>query len=106
MYILFFKITAFTHAISWVFFILTSNKCSDFAGIYFSVCMVIVCLSCVFAVWVLFLHFRGDSRPVPSWAKNLFLKKLRFVLCDTSRVGNLEQGAMSEDDKVLAFIYM
>lgn len=69
----------------------------SFTGVYFSVCMVIVCLSCMFAVWVLYLHFREISTsPVPLWAKRLFLMKLRFILCDTAKIGNLDQEAEKE----------
>ncbi|XP_062588977.1 neuronal acetylcholine receptor subunit alpha-10-like [Saccostrea cucullata] len=78
-----------------VFLLLVSDKLPASAetfpiiGIYFSVCMVIVCLSCTFAVCVLYLHFRGESTcPLPSSVKNIFLRKLRFVLCDTTKVAS------------------
>jgi hypothetical protein len=62
--------------------------------------MVIVCLSCLFAVWVLYLHFRSEStNPVPLWAKGLFLVKLRFILCEKASIETLDQEEI-EGEKV------
>ncbi|XP_061168790.1 neuronal acetylcholine receptor subunit alpha-10-like [Saccostrea echinata] len=94
-----------------VFLLLVSDKLPASAetfpiiGVYFSVCMIIVCLSCTFAVWVLYLHFRGESTsPVPSWVRRLFLGKLRFILCPTTKVGFVDKkpgmGKNKDDVKV------
>ncbi|XP_062588972.1 neuronal acetylcholine receptor subunit alpha-10-like [Saccostrea cucullata] len=89
-----------------VFLLLVSDKLPASAetfpiiGVYFSVCMVIVCLSCTIAVWVLYLHFREEStNRVPSWVRRLFLGKLRFVLCPTTKVGIVDKKPASDKNK-------
>ncbi|XP_048754339.1 neuronal acetylcholine receptor subunit alpha-10-like isoform X2 [Ostrea edulis] len=89
-----------------VFLLLVSDKLPASAetfpiiGLYFTVSMVIVCLSCLLAVWVLYLHFRTESTsPVPLWVKRVFLIKLRFVLCEKPTIEDLDQVEEIEREK-------
>ena len=60
-----------------------------FAGIYLTCTMAITTLSMVLTVFVLNLHHIQD-RPVPPWAKTLFLRYLARMLCMCQYIPNPE----------------
>ena len=60
----------------------SSSDTFPYIGIYFSISMILVCLSCVMSGIVMYVFYKGSTRAsLPAWAKKIFLDVLRPIVC-------------------------
>ncbi|KAK3089725.1 hypothetical protein FSP39_005906 [Pinctada imbricata] len=79
----------------------SSSDTFPYIGIYFSISMILVCLSCVMSGVVMYVYFKGSTKEkVSPWIRRVFLTGLRRMLC-VSESPRLYQGEKEYDQVIL-----